>query len=186
MGSDKALMPLAGKPLVHWVAERFAPQVEELALSANGDPSRFADLGLPVLPDDAAPDATMAERRGPLAGILAGLRWAAPRGATALVSVPCDGPFLPPDLVPRLLLAGEGGLPALAQSGADLHPTYALWPVALLDPLAAFLASGEVPRVRDFARRHHAGIASFPAGSFTNANSPEDLARIEAALAGRA
>jgi molybdopterin-guanine dinucleotide biosynthesis protein A len=179
MGSDKALMPLAGKPLVHWVAERFAPQVEALALSANGDPARFAGLDLPVLPDDAAPDATTLLHRGPLAGVLAGLRWAAPLGATALVSVPCDGPFLPPDLVPRLCLAAEGGIPAMAQSGADLHPTYALWPIGLRDPLAAFLASGAVPRLRDFAHAHGAGTANFPPGSFRNANSPEDLARIE-------
>lgn len=188
MGSDKALMPLAGKPLVRWVAERFAPQVETLALSANGDPRRFADLGLPVLADEMPPvsEPSAPTHRGPLAGVLAGLRWAAPLGATALVSVPCDGPFLPPDLVPRLCLAGEGGLPALAESGADLHPTYGLWPITLLEPLAAFLASGAVPRVRDFARAHGAATARFPEGTFLNANSPEDLARIEAALAGSA
>jgi molybdopterin-guanine dinucleotide biosynthesis protein A len=176
MGADKALMPLAGQPLVQWVAERFAPQVEALALSANGDPVRFDFLDLPVLPDD--------DPRGPLSGVLAGLRWAAPQGATALVSVPCDGPFLPPDLVPRLCLAAEGGRPALACSGGDLHPTYGLWHVGLLAALEVFLASGRVPRVRDFANAHSPGQASFPPGTFTNANTPADLAALEQMLAG--
>ena len=93
MGADKALMPLGGRPLVQWVAESFGPQVEDLALSANGDAARFAFLGLPVLAD--------AQVQGPLSGVLAGLHWAAAQGATALVTVPCDGPFVPPDLVPR-------------------------------------------------------------------------------------
>lgn len=176
MGADKALQTLAGRPLVAWVAERFSPQVEELALSANGRAERFGFLNLPVLPD-AAP-------RGPLSGVLAGLRWAAPLGASALVSVPCDGPFLPPDLVPRLCLAGEGDRPALAASGTDLHPAHALWPVSLLPALEAFLASGAVPRLRDFAEAHGAGTARFPPGSFANANTPQDLARLEARLAG--
>ena len=177
MGADKALMQLAGQPLVQWVAERFAPQVEALAVSANGDPVRFDFLDLAVLPDE--------HPRGPLSGVLAGLRWAAPQGATALVSVPCDGPFLPPDLVPRLCLAAEGGRPALAISGADLHPTYGLWPISLLAPLEVFLASGLVPRLRDFAAAHGAGQAAFPLGTFTNANTPAELAALEQTLAGR-
>lgn len=206
MGSDKALMPLAGRPLVAWVAERFAPQVEELALSANGDPTRFARLGLPegltILPDRMAGDTPSANvqlntrnpprlphmspptlSKGPLSGILAGLIWAAPLGATALVVVPCDGPFLPPDLVPRLCMAAEGGVPALATSGTDVHPTYSLWPILLLPALQAFLASDAVPRVRDFAMGHGAALATFPPGSFTNANTPQDLARLEALFA---
>ena len=130
-----------------------------------------------MLPDEAP--------LGPLSGILAGLRWAAPLGATALVSAPCDGPFVPPDLVPRLCLAAEGGRPAMAACGPDLHPTCALWPIGLLAPLAAFLASGAVPRLRDFAHAHGAGLASFPPGSFSNANTPEDLAVLAARIAGQ-
>lgn len=174
MGTDKALVPLGGRPLVAWVAERLSPQVEALALSANGDPARFASLGLPVLPDET--------RLGPLSGVLAGLRWAARQGATALVSAPCDGPFLPPDLVPRLCLAGEGGKPAFATSGSDQHPTCALWPVTLLPALETFLASDQPHRIRDFARAHGAAPAAFPPGSFVNANTPEELAALEARL----
>ena len=160
--------------LLSQVIDRFAPQVEDLALSANGDPARFAPFGLAVLPDAAS--------QGPLSGLLAGLTWAAAQGATSLATVPVDGPFLPPDLVPRLCLAAEGtSAPALAASPSGLHPTFGLWPVNLAQPLAAFLASGAKPRLRDFAQAHGLAIASFPDDlAFANANTPDDLARLAA------
>ena len=178
MGSDKALMPLGGQPLVQWVADSFGPQVQDLALSANGDAQRFAFLGLPVLAD--------LHSQGPLSGVLAGLHWAALQGASALVTVPCDGPFVPPDLVPRLCLAAEGGHPALAQSGQDLLPTYGLWPTACLPALQTFLTSGAVARLRDFAQTQGSTWATFPMGSFANANTPKDLADLADLLARRA
>jgi molybdopterin-guanine dinucleotide biosynthesis protein A len=180
-GVDKALVPLAGAPLLAHVIARLEPQVERLALSANGDAARFARFGLPVLPD--GPGA------GPLAGVLAALRWAAPLGATAILSAPVDGPFLPGDLCPRLCLAAESapeGL-AVAQAGGRLHPTYGLWPVELAEPLAAFLMSGAKPKVMDFVAAHGATEARFAEGSgFDNLNTPEDLARAEAILRGSA
>lgn len=175
MGGDKGLMPLRGRPLVAWVADSFGPQVEALALSANGDAGRFAFLGLPVLPDE--------NPQGPLSGVLAGLLWAASHGATALVTVPCDGPFVPPDLVPRLCLAAEGEHPALAQSGGDMLPTYGLWPTACLPALETFLRSGAVPRLRDFAQTQGGTWATFAPNSFANANTPQDLAALAARLA---
>jgi molybdopterin-guanine dinucleotide biosynthesis protein A len=178
MGGDKALMPLGGQPLVQWVADSFGPQVQDLALSANGDAQRFAFLGLPVLAD--------LHSQGPLSGVLAGLHWAALQGASALVTVPCDGPFVPPDLVPRLCLAAEGGHPALAQSGQDLLPTYGLWPTACLPALQTFLTSGAVARLRDFAQTQGSTWATFPMGSFANANTPKDLADLADRLAKRA
>lgn len=171
MGACKALVTVAGRPMIAHVIDRLAPQVGPLAISANGDAARF-DFGLPVLPDDTS--------MGPLSGILAGLIWARAQGATALVSAPCDGPIFPGDLVPRLCLAAEGHTGALAASGSDLHPTWGLWPVAQLAPLAAFLASGAKPRLRDFAAA--AGRAHWPEGSFANANRPEDLAALGARL----
>jgi molybdopterin-guanine dinucleotide biosynthesis protein A len=180
-GVDKALVPLAGAPLLAHVIARLEPQVERLVLSANGDAALFARFGLPVLPD--GPGA------GPLAGVLAALRWAAPLGATAVVSAPVDGPFLPGDLCPRLCLAAENapeGL-AVAQAGGRLHPTFALWPVELAEPLAAFLDSGAKPKVMDFVAAHGATEAHFAEGSgFDNLNTPEDLARAEAILRGSA
>ena len=177
MGADKALVMLAGKPLLSHVIARFAPQVDRLWLSANGDPARFTRFGLPVLAD-AVP-------MGPLSGVLAALRRAAADGATALVTVPVDSPFVPGDLVPRLCLAAENAPQgvALARSGGRAHPVFALWPVAMIGPLAEFLASGAKPRLMDFAAG--AALADFPDdGSFDNLNTPQDLAAAEALLQG--
>jgi len=178
-GGDKALRPFAGATLLDAVLGRIAPQVRAVAISANGDPARFAAWGLPVLPDPV-PD-----RRGPLAGVLAGLHWAASahRDVRFLLSVPTDTPFLPPDLVAGLSAAGTAGV-AVAESGGRLHPVVALWPVTLADALAATLDGGE--------RRVWAGIAAlgmtavpFPDGAddpFRNVNTPDDLAAAEHAL----
>lgn len=178
-GADKALIPLAGAPLLARVIDRISPQVEELALSANGDPGRFAAFKLPVLPD--------AVGAGPLAGVLAALRWAAPLGATAVMSVPVDGPFLPGDLCPQLCLAAERapkGL-AIATTAGRQHPTYGLWPVTLEADLAAFLASGAKPKVMDFVRALQGAEAAFPDSlGFENLNTPEDLTRADRLLRG--
>ena len=179
-GQDKALMLLGGQSLLAHVQARFAPQVERFAISANGDAARFG-AGLAVLPDET--------RQGPLSGILAALEWAAPLGATAVVSVAVDTPFLPADLVPRLCLAAEssaGGV-AIATSGGVDHPTFGLWPVGLRDGLREFLASGVKTRVMDFARGHGAMRADFgDDGAFVNLNTPEDLAAAKAMMQGLA
>ncbi len=171
MGADKALILLQGQSLIAHAIARLEPQVEQLAISANGDPARFATYNLPVLPDDLP--------LGPLAGVLAALRWAAPLGATAVVTVSVDTPFLPGDLTPRLCLAAESSPMGLAiATAAKDHPTCALWPVSLADPLADFLASGVKPRLIDFTAAHHAAQAHFPdEAAFQNLNTPEDLAR---------
>lgn len=175
-GADKARLPLAGRPLIAHAIDRIEPQVDRLAISANGDPARFAAFGLPVLPDGDG-------SHGPLSGLLAALDWAAPLGATHLVTAPTDAPFLPPDLTPRLLLAAEDTGAALARSGDNDHPTCGLWPVTATTALRAFLASGAKPRVRDFAETLRAARADFPAdGAFANLNTPEDLAAAEARL----
>ncbi len=177
-GADKALLRLAGVTLVARAVERLEPQVERLAISANGDAGRFGWLGLPVLADD--------EAKGPLSGVLAGMDWAAGLGARAVVTVAVDCPFFPGDLVPQLALAAErsaGGV-ALARSGGNDHPTFGLWPVGLRGALRDFLASGEKERVRTFADMQGAARADFADdGAFGNLNTPDDLARAEALLA---
>jgi molybdopterin-guanine dinucleotide biosynthesis protein A len=180
-GGDKALLPLAGRPLIAHVLARIAPQAGPLAISANGDPRRFAGFGLPVIADGAPAGA------GPLAGVLAGLAWAASIGAPTLLTVPADTPFLPPDLVARLAAAGgPDGFAIAATPGADgpgLHPTVGLWPARLAATLAAALAGGE-RRVGAWARANGCALAAFPeAGAFFNVNTPADLARAEAMLA---
>lgn len=171
-GADKALLLLDGRPLIRHVIDRLSPQVMDLAIS--GQPSH-SGFGLPVLPD------AQAERLGPLAGVSAGLAWAAGIGADHLVTAAVDTPFLPCDLVPRLVMAAEGhdGL-ALAVTAAGPHPTFALWPVAMAARLDRLLASGE-RRMRVAAAG--AGEALFPDEQvFFNINRPEDLARAEAML----
>ena len=178
-GRDKAFIMLGGQSLLSQVRDRFAPQVERIAISANGDAGRFG-AGVPILADDSS--------QGPLSGILAALDWAAPLGATAVVSVAVDTPFLPSDLVPRLCLAAEGSLGgvAIAASGGVDHPTASLWPVGLRGDLRAFLVSGAKTRVMDFARSHGAVRADFgDDGAFVNLNTPEDLAAAEAIMGAR-
>jgi molybdenum cofactor guanylyltransferase len=165
--------------LLDSVIARFAPQVAELSLNANGDPARFTRFGLPVLPDPVE------GHPGPLAGVLAAIDWARAQGADAVVTVPADTPFLPCDLVPRLILAAEEGEAGLAVAATDReHPVCALWPVTLRDRLAAALACGR-NKVGDFTLAEGAVAARFPPGPpdpFLNINTPEDLAWAEALL----
>ena len=106
-GGDKTLRPLGGRTILDHVIERVRPQVEPLVLNANGDPARFAGTGLPVAPD-VVPDFA-----GPLAGVLTGLDWAAEHapGARWVATFATDAPFLPTDLVERLLAASSGRAP---------------------------------------------------------------------------
>lgn len=176
-GVDKTLLPLGGRPILARIAERLRPQCPAgLALSANGDPARFAEaFDGPVLPD-SVPDLP-----GPLAGILAGLEYGAASGVTHVLSVPGDAPFLPENLVARLV-ASLGPAPvAVAASGGREHYTAALWSVALRDDLRAWLAAGE-RRVGAFIARHGAGVVNWPTepvDPFLNLNAPEDFARAE-------
>ena len=184
-GGDKALLPVAGRPLLAHVVERLAPQVDELVLNANGDPSRFAPFGLPVVPD------TVEGFAGPLAGVLAGMRWAAARGHAHVVSAAGDTPFFPADLVPRLL-AARGGQPiAMAatedpERGLSEHPTFALWPVRLADDLERALTEGQMRKVIVWTSRHGCARAVFDGAEFPffNVNTPEDLAEAERIAAG--
>lgn len=178
-GVDKATLRLAGRSLVAHAVDRLEPQVERLAISANGDPARLSALGLPVLAD--------AQSQGPLSGVLAALDWAAPFGATAVVTAAVDTPFFPGDLVPRLIMASDPSGIALARSGGNDHPTFGLWPVTLRDDLRVFLASGVKASVRAFADARGAARADFPDdGSFLNLNTPEDLSRAETLIRGAA
>jgi len=164
---DKGRLMLGDRPLIAHVVDRLAPQAAPLALNANGDPARWADLGLPVLPD------SVPGRPGPLAGVLAGMDWAAGQGAEAVISAAADTPYLPRDLVARL--AAPGGL-ALASAAGRAQPTFGLWPTALRDDLRAALEAG-TRKVLDWTDRHGATLVGFEADAFFNVNTPEDLAR---------
>jgi molybdopterin-guanine dinucleotide biosynthesis protein A len=187
-GGDKGLLPLAGKAMLGHVIDRLAPQVDKLIINANGDPDRFRPFGLPVVAD------TVAGFVGPLAGVLAGMRWALAHAPThrVLVTAPGDAPLLPRDLVARLSAAvADGGGPiALARSAGELHPVIGLWPVALAADLEAQLAQG-VRKVLAWTDRHGTVAVDFPparlAGRevdpFFNANTPQDLDTLRGLLA---
>lgn len=179
---DKALVALGHRPLIAHVVARLAPQVGALAISANCDPDRFGRLGLPVLPD------TVPGRPGPLAGLLAGLDWAAAAhpAARRLLTVPVDCPFLPVDLVARLAAKAGAGEVALAASSGRRHPVVALWPLALAAKLRAGLADGSLRKVEAFAMGEPHVVVAWPGqplDPFFNINTAEDLAAAEALLA---
>ncbi len=171
-GGDKGLLPFGDGTVLGAVLARLARQASQVALNANGDPARFADFGLSVLPDPVP------GHPGPLAGVLAAMEWAAGLGAPAVLTVPGDAPFLPQDLVSRLLGARA---PAIASSSGRSHPVVGLWPVGLAVPLREALAEG-TRRVEAFAQMHGAVEVEFPVppggiDPFLNLNTPEDLAK---------
>jgi molybdopterin-guanine dinucleotide biosynthesis protein A len=182
-GGDKGLRCLGGQSLLARVESRLAPQVAAIALNANGDPARFTGLGMPVIADSVDGFA------GPLAGVLAGLDWAAEQGAETIVTAAADTPFFPCDLVPQLLLASEGMMHPLVLAttpdpvrGRARHPTFGLWPVTLRDDLRRALQGG-LRKVVLWTDTHGGREALFPdEDAFFNVNTPDDLARAETML----
>lgn len=176
-GGDKSLRVLGGATILARVIARARPQVAALVLNANGDPARFREFGLPVV-SDSIPDFA-----GPLAGVLAGLDWAAVNvaGATHVASFATDAPFLPTDLVARLADAVKDGRHDLACAASDgrSHPVFGLWPLDLREDLRAALHTG-MRKVDQWTARHRLAVVDFPVqpeDPFFNANTPEDLER---------
>lgn len=172
-GGDKCRQLVAGQTIIARTIATIAPQVAALAINANGDPARFADLGHPVIPD------SLPDHPGPLAGILAGLDWAAAAGHNWLLSVPGDCPFLPHDLAARLHEARGSATFAVAASAGWTHPVVALWPITCRDELREALVAGE-RKIDAYTARHSVARAEWPTtpfDPFLNVNTPEDLAR---------
>ncbi len=182
-GGDKGLRLVAGRPILDWVIERARPQVAALCLNANGDPARLAQWGLPVVADGVPGFA------GPLAGVLAGLDWAAENvvGASHVASFATDAPFLPRDLVARLAAAiGADAELACAASGGRDHPVFGLWPVDLRHDLRRAMTEEGVRKVDLWTARYRLSRVEFPSepvDPFFNANAPEDLAAAERLVA---
>ena len=176
-GGDKPLKTIGGVTILDRVLGRLRPQCTSIILNANGDPSRFAATGLPVVADDV-PDFA-----GPLAGILAGLDWAAVHApdVETVVSAPGDCPFLPRDLVVRLHQARQAANMTLAcaHSGDWRHPVVALWPVALRGDLREAVTGEGLRKIEVWTARHGVALADWPTKSvdpFFNVNTPEDAA----------
>ncbi|MEM9146531.1 MAG: molybdenum cofactor guanylyltransferase MobA [Pseudomonadota bacterium] len=179
-GGDKTLLHLGDRPLLGHVLARLRPQVAGLAINANGDPDRFSSYGHPVIPD------TLTGFLGPLAGVLAGLRWAAGERHSAIVTAAGDTPFFPTDLVRRLsdAVTPEHQIAMAATDepdrGLSEHPTFAFWPVALADDLEDALTRGGLRKIIVWASRHGLARVEFPGSlHFFNVNTPLDLAEAE-------
>ncbi len=166
MGGDKGLKRLHGRPLIEWVIGALAHQGTEIIISANDNPAAYAKLGYRVISD------TLPGYAGPLAGVHAALQYA---GSEWVASVPCDTPFLPGDLIERLLAAAGEGEAAVAVVRGRRQPTIAVYRRSVLPRLSAYLAQGE-RRVGDWLIALRAREAVFEdAAAFININSPEEL-----------
>jgi molybdopterin-guanine dinucleotide biosynthesis protein A len=168
-GVDKGLQLLRGKPMAQWAIERLAPQVDEVLINCNQNLEAYARFGRRLVPDEIRGFA------GPLAGLHAGLRAAA---HPLVVTVPCDSPFLPEDLVSRLESQIEGKDLAVAKTGDQPHPVFSMVRRDVLDNLEAFLSGG--------GRKIDAWYASLrtvevsfddEADAFRNINTLEELGK---------
>ena len=168
-GVDKGLQPLRGKPMAQWALERLAPQVDEILINCNQNLDAYARFGYRLVPDEIGGFA------GPLAGLHASLKAAA---HPLVVTVPCDSPFLPSDLVSRLKQHLNGKDLAVAKTGDQPHPVFSLVRKDVLANLEAFLRSG--------GRKIDAWYASLAtvevsfddeADAFRNINTLEELGK---------
>ncbi|MGC1305089.1 MAG: molybdenum cofactor guanylyltransferase [Caulobacteraceae bacterium] len=175
-GREKAAAEIDGRPMLERIAEVLAPHVS--ALAVNAPPDRWSagfarERGLPLLPDAPGdPD-------GPLSGVKAGLVWAKAAGADLLVTTPCDTPFLPPDLVSRLVSAlTQTSGAAVARTSEGLQPLCAVWRCDRLETIQAALAEGRHPSTRSVLDALDAVEAVFDdPHAFDNINTPQDHAR---------
>jgi molybdenum cofactor guanylyltransferase len=179
-GGDKPLREIGGQTILARVLARLKPQCECLLLSANGDPLRFATFGLPVIADEAN------DYPGPLAGILAGLDWAAAHRPNAqwILTAPGDCPFLPRDLVVRLrqAVSAQDAELAVAASQGRSHPVVGLWKVALRGAMREALMVEGLRKVESWTGRRRVATVAWPAepiDPFFNANTVEDLVKAE-------
>ena len=182
-GRDKALLTIAGKPLLRHVIETVEPQVGSLVLNTNGDPKQYAKFGIPIAGDVVEGFA------GPLAGVLTGLEWARDNvpGCRWVASFACDAPLIPADLVSCLLAAtdDEGADMACAHSAGRDHPVFGLWPIRLAGELRHAVVEEGLRKVDSWTGRYRlarAGFAASPVDPFFNINRPEDLLAAEALM----
>ena len=179
-GGDKPMRTIGGRTILDRVIARLQPQCDGLLLNANGDPARFAAFGLPVIPDGVA------DFPGPLAGILAGLDWAAANRPEVkwILSAAADCPFLPRDLVARLVAAlrEENAELAVATSDGQSHPVIGLWSVVLREQLRHALVVEDIRKIDRWTARYKLVTVTWPVqplDPFFNANTMDDIAEAE-------
>jgi molybdopterin-guanine dinucleotide biosynthesis protein A len=179
-GGDKPMRIIAGKTILERVIARVGTQCDGLIINANGDPARFAQFGLPVIAD------SVADFPGPLAGILAGLDWAATNRPDVnwMLSAPGDCPFLPRDLVERLdrERRQQNAELAVAASGDQTHPVIGLWSIRLREELRHALVVEGLRKIDRWTARYPLATVTWPATPFDpffNANTIEDIAEAD-------
>ncbi len=179
-GGDKPMRTIGGRTILDRVIARLKPQCDGLLLNANGDPARFAAFGLPVVPDGVG------NFPGPLAGILAGLDWAAANRPEVkwMLSAAADCPFLPRDLVSRLVAAlrEENAELAVAASDGQSHPVIGLWSVSLREQLRHALVVEDVRKIDRWTARYRLATVTWPVeplDPFFNANTMDDIAEAD-------
>ncbi len=174
-GIDKGRLELRGQTLIERVIARISPQVDAVVINANGELERFADLGLPVVAD------SISDYPGPLAGVLAGMDWAAEQGYEWIVSVAADTPDFPADLVQRFRTETTPVVLAATpdpQRGRLPQPTFGRWKVSCRDDLRQALQEG-VRKIRQWTQAQGESLVLFNENDFFNINTPEDLAWAE-------
>ena len=172
-GKDKGLVLLAGRPLIEFVVDAIRPQVDTIIVNANRNVEQYSLYGYPVVSD------ALGGFQGPLAGYLASLSHVS---SPYIVTLPCDGPFVPGDLVKRLIqaLTPTNAEIAVAHDGERLQPVYALIPSSLESDLNAFLETGE-RKIDRWYRQHRIALADFSdcPGAFRNINTAEQCDNLQ-------
>ncbi|HFC93452.1 MAG TPA: molybdenum cofactor guanylyltransferase [Leucothrix mucor] len=172
-GQDKGLLLYQGKPLVEHIVERIQPQVDNILINANRNHDIYRAYGYPVIND------TMQDYQGPLAGFSAAMQAIK---TEYMITLPCDCPLIPNDLVARLIASLENNplSIAVAHNGQRLQSVHALIPVKLQDSLNQFLATGNRKIALWYAQHHYIAtdFSDIPQ-AFTNINTEEQRLNLD-------
>ena len=175
-GGDKCLQTLGGNTLLSYAIDVARPQVSQLILNAAGDGSRFVEFNLPVVPD------VVDGSKGPLAGVLTGMEWAAHNVTNCewIVTFPTDAPFFPNDFVERMLekVHNKNADMACARSNERNHPVFALWPIKLAGELRRAMLEENLRKIDKWTAQYNivnVDWSTDPYDPFFNINCPEDL-----------
>ena len=175
-GKDKGLVELANRPLIEYVIDVIKPQVETIILNANRNQEKYSHYGYPVIADE------LNDFQGPLAGFFSALKSTT---TSHIVTLPCDGPLLPGDLVERLLFAlnDKKADIAVAHDGERMQPVYSLIPKSLIASLNNFLGSGE-RKIDLWYKQHRIALADFSdcPQTFRNINTAEQRDSLQRVL----
>lgn len=172
-GKDKGLVELAERPLIEYVIDAIEPQVETIVLNANRNQQQYSHYGYPVISD------ALDDYQGPLAGFFSAMNNVA---TSHIVTLPCDGPLLPDDLVARLIFAlmDNKAEIAVAHDGDRMQPVHSLIPTTLKSSLEAFLDSGE-RKIDLWYKQHKVALADFSdcPETFRNINTAEQRDQLQ-------